>query len=159
MNRSFIGYHVPLVLFVTLLMPCWLFSQQNDTTYLQQGRRYINEINQDYERALKQGDFQAIALPYGSEGVFVTIDGKSIIGKDAIQQYYQERAMALAKVSSLDFQQQGLVPVGPYLYEWGWIQFHFSKNSGLASRSGHYMTVWRKDAEGRWKILRNLSLP
>ena len=56
-------------------------------------------------------------------------------------------------------QQDDLVAVGSMIYEWGHADMEVAVAGRPSSRSkGRYLTVWKRDAAGRWRIIRNLSL-
>jgi ketosteroid isomerase-like protein len=45
------------------------------------------------------------------------------------------------------------------IYERGHAALELARPDGSHARSGgRYLTVWRPDASGRWRIVRNLSL-
>jgi ketosteroid isomerase-like protein len=56
--------------------------------------------------------------------------------------------------------QDDLVAAGSMIYEWGHADLEMAAHSDVpASRvTARYLTVWQRDASGRWRIIRNLSL-
>jgi ketosteroid isomerase-like protein len=56
--------------------------------------------------------------------------------------------------------QDGITRAGALLYEWGHAELEIARPGGEPAHvTGRYLTVWRQDAGGRWRIIRNLSLP
>jgi ketosteroid isomerase-like protein len=46
------------------------------------------------------------------------------------------------------------------IYEWGHAEIEMSGRANQAASrvTARYLTVWQRDASGRWRIIRNLSL-
>lgn len=116
----------------------------------------IDHANTDWLRALKAGDAAAIAAAYADDGVFVTGDGRVLVGRPAVQALYAERTAAPLVGGGIV--SQGLACAGDDLiYEWGEGEVRRRDAAGReTARTGPYMTVWRRTGDG-WKILRNLS--
>jgi len=52
------------------------------------------------------------------------------------------------------------VAVGSMVYEWGHVDSELVDHDRSTTKTrGRYLTVWRRDSDGRWRILHNLSLP
>jgi ketosteroid isomerase-like protein len=72
----------------------------------------------------------------------------------------RERFRRTDSIADGTLQQDDLVAAGSMIYEWGHADLAVVSAAGQPpSRSvGRYLTVWQKDASGRWRIIRNLSL-
>ena len=46
---------------------------------------------------------------------------------------------------------------GPMIYEWGHADIEVERDGKVVHSAGNYLTVWRRDASGSWKIARNLA--
>jgi ketosteroid isomerase-like protein len=52
----------------------------------------------------------------------------------------------------------GIAPAAGDAYEWGHGDLTFRKVDGQTVTSpGRFLTVWRRSADGRWRIIRNLT--
>jgi ketosteroid isomerase-like protein len=123
-------------------------------------RRTIAKANADWLEAMKRQDAAAIAEPYDSAAVFVTATGESVRGRAGIEALMRERLVKSRRVTGGKIVQDGLVPVGSMIYEWGHANLDVAlAGGGTGTLSGRYLTVWGKDSAGRWRIMRNLSLP
>src|SRR6266516_1094649 len=123
-------------------------------------RQAIERANADWLDAMKREDADAIAAPYDDAGVFVTATGRSVVGPLAIAALMRERFAQEGRVVDGDIVQDGLTQVGSQIYEWGHVDLRLQRGAERPTQvKGRYLTVWNQDADGRWKILRNLSLP
>lgn len=125
-----------------------------------EARRTILKANADWLEAMKREDAAAAAEPYDSASIFVTASGQSVRGRSAIEALMRERFAKSGRTIGGEVVEDGLVPAGAMLYEWGHLNLRLEgPGGGAGSLSGRYLTVWAKDAAGRWRITRNLALP
>lgn len=123
-------------------------------------RAAIERANSDWLPAMKRQDAQAIAEVYADDGVFVLPNGDSVKGRAAIEQLMRDRFSRTDPVVGGTLTQDNLVAAGSMIYEWGHAEIAMGgRGTQSASRvSARYLTVWQRDASGRWRIIRNLSL-
>jgi uncharacterized protein (TIGR02246 family) len=123
-------------------------------------RADIARANDDWLPAMRRQDAQAIAEPYADDAVFVAATGESVNGRAAIAQLMRDRFSRSGRVVGGTLKQDGLIAVGSMIYEWGHADLEVAGAAGTqTSRStGRYLTVWKPDASGHWRIIRNLSL-
>ena len=123
-------------------------------------RAAIAAANAAWVPAMQRQDIAAIVEPYADDGVFVTPTGESVKGRAAIGQLMRDRFAKAGRMVAGTITQDGLVRVGDLIYEWGHAEMRLAQ-AGVAetSAAGRYLTVWRHEADGRWRIARNLSLP
>lgn len=123
-------------------------------------RAAIARANNDWLPAMKRQDARAIAEVYADDGVFVLPSGDSVKGRAAIEQLMRDRFSRTGPVVGGTLTQDNLVAAGSMIYEWGHAEIAMRGRGDMpASRvSARYLTVWQRDASGRWRIIRNLSL-
>jgi len=123
-------------------------------------RAAIARANAEWLPAMQHQDTKAIVEPYADDAVFVDAAGTSVKGRPAIEQLMRDRFARTGRVLNATLQQDNLVVAGSMIYEWGHAEIEVSGAGGAApARSiGRYLTVWKRDASGRWRIIRNLSL-
>jgi uncharacterized protein (TIGR02246 family) len=123
-------------------------------------RAKIAAANRDWVIGMETGDARKVAAPYADDAVFVTPDGQSLAGRAAIERFTAERFGRIGRVTGGDIRQDGLRRVASDLiYEWGRGRLEFVDRQGRRRVSaGHYLTVWRRDGSGIWRIARNLAL-
>jgi uncharacterized protein (TIGR02246 family) len=121
--------------------------------------RAIAKANSDYVDAMKTGDAAAIAAPYTDDAVFVGIDGACTRGRAEIEKMYRARfeRSGLAKSTRIDSRR--LVVDGNLAYESGYGEIGRLREGRLVVDGGRFLTVWQRQPDGEWKILRNIVLP
>ncbi|HET7453502.1 MAG TPA: SgcJ/EcaC family oxidoreductase [Thermoanaerobaculia bacterium] len=121
--------------------------------------RAIAAANSEWGPAMQAGEIDPIVRAYLADGVFVTVDGSSIRGKAAIAAFYRERFRRNGRALGTKIAPRRVVLDGDLAYEWGSGEVTVSKDGKLSTSGGPYLTVWRRQPDGDWKILRNVILP
>ncbi len=124
-------------------------------------RATIAAANAAWVPAMQRQDTAAIVEPYADDAVFVTATGESVQGRAAIARLMRDRFAKTGRLVAGTIAEDGLVKVGDLIYEWGHAEMRLAPPGGGADvrAAGRYLTVWRRDADGIWRISRNLSLP
>lgn len=136
-------------------------AQADSTAVPASTRTMIDSVNADWIPALQRKDAAAIAEPYADDGMLVTATGEIFRGRAAVEAAMRESITRIgtARVSGR-LVQDGLTRAGNLLYEWGHVELEIGRPGAQPRHvTGRYLTVWGPDASGRWRILRNLSLP
>ncbi|HZS62574.1 MAG TPA: SgcJ/EcaC family oxidoreductase [Gemmatimonadaceae bacterium] len=120
--------------------------------------RTIDHADSDWIGAMRSRDVERIVEPYDRDGMFVTSTGTVIRGRDSIAALYRRRLTAVKRISDGAIVRDGLQAVNDSLvYEWGHGGMTFTDTSGVTHTSrGPYLTVWRRESDGAWRIIRNL---
>jgi uncharacterized protein (TIGR02246 family) len=118
----------------------------------------IDRADSDWLGAMRSRDVQRIVAPYDRDGMFVTAAGVVIRGRDSIAALYRRRLSAIAQISDGAIVREGVQAVNDTLvYEWGHGGMTFTDTSRATHTTrGPYLTVWRKEPDGAWRIIRNL---
>jgi ketosteroid isomerase-like protein len=119
-------------------------------------RKGIDAGNQAWIDGVKAGEAAPIAATYADDALDCGPTGECVRGRVAIEQHikdlFAKRGHAMgAQVSSM-----GSVQQGDFVYEWGRAEASFAKGNNLVER---YLTVWHREADGSWKIFRNMVIP
>ncbi len=119
-------------------------------------RQQIDAGNQQWVDAMKQGNV-AILVPGNTVDVVdCSPEGNCIRGRSALGKHMTEEMTKLGKADSASVISVGSVQQGRYVYEWGEAKAHFTNGKMIMDR---YLTVWQKQADGTWKVFRNLVIP
>ena len=82
-------------------------------------------------------------------------------GRDAVARMYAARFPRLRSIQGGGVVQDGMTVLGPTrIAEWGhaWLDLEPERAGGPSVRSGGtYLTVWEHQADGHWRITRNLA--
>ena len=132
----------------------------DSTSVPARARAAIDSVNAAWLPALQRKDGAAIADAYADDGVLVAATGETDRGRVAIERVMREAAERVGTVLGGKLVQDGITRAGPLIYEWGHAELEIARPGAAPARvTGRYLTVWRQDGDGRWRIIRNLSLP
>lgn len=118
----------------------------------------IDHADSDWIGAMQPRNVERIVEPYDTDGMFVTATGTVIRGRDSIAALYRRRLTAIKQIRGGAIVREGVHAVNDSLvYEWGHGGMTFTDTSGATHTSrGPYLTVWRRESDGAWRIIRNL---
>lgn len=136
-------------------------AEADSTAVPAAARAAIDSVNADWLPALRRKDAAAIAEPYADDGVLVTPTGETFRGRAAVEEAMRTSITRMGNaLLGGRLVQDGITRAGPLIYEWGHAELEIARPGGEPAHvTGRYLTVWRQDAGGRWRISRNLSLP
>ena len=119
----------------------------------------IDQVDAEWIGAMQDGDADRLAAPYAPDAVFVMPTGRVVVGREAIAGLYRTGFASGGRVVSGGIHRDGVQSGGfGLVYEWG--------HGGATRREadghevvheGAYLTVWRRDPAGSWRIIRNLA--
>jgi uncharacterized protein (TIGR02246 family) len=128
---------------------------------LASARPEIDAANAAWMPGLRGRDADAIAAAYAVSGLFVAGDGTVTRGRAAVARMYAARFPRLRTILGGGVVQDGLTALGPArVAEWGhaWLELAPEREGGPPGRSGGtYLTIWEREADGHWRIARNLA--
>ena len=172
---DFIRFHTTLSL-VTLLLAPSLFAQATpkstaardtgrvrlDTAaILASARPEIEAANAGWLPGLRKHDAKSIAEPYADSGLFIAGNGTVTRGRDAVARMYEARFPKLRPIRAGGIEQDGLTVLAPArIIEWGrgWLEMEPERGGAPPVRSGgSYVTIWERQADGHWQIVRNMA--
>jgi ketosteroid isomerase-like protein len=148
MGKSIVG---PLFLLL-LCSTCLGQSKPAEST----ARRQIDAGNQAWIDGMKQGKVALIAATYTPDAVDCSAQGDCIRGRTAIEEHMKDQMAKLGKADSASVIGIGSVQQGSFVYEWGQAEATFTNGSKVVDQ---YITAWREEPDGTWKIFRNLVIP
>jgi len=121
--------------------------------------REIAAANSEWGPAMQAGEIEPIVRAYMDDGVFVAVDGSSIRGKAAIGDFYRDRFRKNGLAAGTRIEPRRVILDGDLAYETGYGEVTNTRNGKPVTGGGPYLTVWKKQADGEWKIVRNVILP
>lgn len=121
---------------------------------LDQIRLQITAANNRFGPAVLRHDAVTIASDYLADGVLIPRKGSPIRGRAAIAQYYAKRVGGMSRYL-IHCATQRIAFDGTAVLEEGSCTFTPRVNGGKALAPGHFLTIWKKDADGRWRIAIN----
>lgn len=150
---------MPAKAIVCLLASAWIlpavsFAQTTPTSA--SARAGIDAGNQAWIDGMKAGDIAPILATYADNAVDCNPAGDCIRGRAAIRQHMQASAAKLGRARSASVHSWGSTQSGNVVYEWGFAEATFANGNRIGDK---YLTVWQRQADGSWKISRNLVIP
>lgn len=156
-----------LKVFVLLIVSAWLlpFSEAQLLDPLAQtqkpnpltdptanpGKTFLFDLEAKFAKATKEGGGKAFSSFFAEDGVTLANGKAPVIGREAIA--------AQAKWSPQDYQliwtPEGgqMSPSGDMGFTWGHYEGHSKDKAGNPIvTSGRYMTIWKKQPDGSWKV-------
>jgi uncharacterized protein (TIGR02246 family) len=121
--------------------------------------RAVEKANSEFVAAMKSGDAATIAAPYTDDASFITIDGACVQGRTEIEKMYRDRFARSGFAHSTKIDSKKLVVDNDLAYESGYGEIGLLKDGKLSVNGGRFLTVWQRQTNGDWKILRNVVLP
>jgi uncharacterized protein (TIGR02246 family) len=119
-------------------------------------RKDIDAGNQAWVDGMKSGDVAVVAASFAENALSCGPSGECEKGRAAIEASLKERVAKTGRAVSATVTSEGSVQRGDFVYEWGesWATY-----PGGGKRGGHYLTVWERERDGKWRIYRNLGMP
>jgi len=156
MKRNFhFALCIATVVFLTVV-PAELLAHRPEDRKLD---RAVEKANSEFIVAMKTGDAATIAAPYTENASFITIDGACVQGRTEIEKMYRDRFARSGLARSTKINSKRLVVDNDLAYESGYGEIEMLKDGKPSIKGGRFLTVWQRQTNGDWKILRNVVLP
>lgn len=121
-------------------------------------REAIQNRERDWSAAFLAGNAAGVADLYTEDAAQVQAAGDWARGREGITKAMQAQFDTLAVTAREDITEE-VLPAGDYLVEIGHYSFQGTSKTGSkpASGAGRYMVLWRQDADGVWRIHRDIG--
>ncbi|MCC6317958.1 MAG: DUF4440 domain-containing protein [Gemmatimonadaceae bacterium] len=123
-------------------------------------RAAIDAINAENTAAMSSGDSARAMgiLAHYEDGAMVMMPGApGMAGRAAIEQGIIGM-LSTAKISDMNVTTADVIVTGDYAIESGTFSWTLTPKGGKpAPDKGKYLTVWHRQADGSWKILRDIN--
>jgi ketosteroid isomerase-like protein len=126
-----------------------------DTT-LSPGKALLFDLEARFAKATAEGGGKAFALWFADDAVTLSNGQAPVHGREAIA----KEATWLPKDYQLTWTptEATLSPTGDMGYTWGHYEGHSrDANGNPIVTTGRYMTIWRKESDGSWKVVLDAS--
>ena len=156
-RRATVPWRLPLMVVVLLTTPAAAQSPAAPSTTAV--REAIDRGYADYVRAFAEADAAALAAVYDAQGARLNANGVVVQGRAAIT---EDVSRFLGRVGPVEVTIEivDLWVTGDLAYETGTWSYSFTP-AGEDERTvgGRYVTVWKRQPDGDWKILADLGVP
>ena len=140
----------------TVLLSVFLASCTTMSTSSNDADSYIRSAEGRFISAFNAGNADAVAAFYADDAVLLLPNAPISRGSAAIRNTFNAHFSAMHP--NLNFGPDRIVQSGDVAYEYG----HYTMQMGSMTDQGSYVTFWRRQANGDWKIVEdsvNSSLP
>lgn len=121
-------------------------------------RQAIESANARFDSAAVKGDSATLVGLYADDAVLMLSNVPAARGHDAIAKAFGGMVAAM-KVSAFKLTTQDVIAAGDYAIETG--AFDMSSQAAKGGKPVHdvgkYLVVWKKQADGSYKILRDIA--
>jgi len=123
-------------------------------------RDTIQAREREWSAAFLARNAAGVAALYSEDGAQVQASGDSFKGRDAITKAMQAQFDTIDVTTREDITEE-IIPAGEYIVEIGHYSYQGTSRTDKAkaprSSAGRYMVLWRKDADGVWRLLRDIG--
>jgi uncharacterized protein (TIGR02246 family) len=146
------------VAFVFLIAACAAPAPPAAPVDLDAVKATIQAREKEWSAAYVAGNGTAIASLYTEDGASITPSGEWDRGREGIARSMQAQLDSMTVTMREDIVSE-VIPAGDYVVEVGDYRWAgTSKADGNPrSGSGRYMVLWRKDADGVWRLHRDIG--
>lgn len=114
-------------------------------------RAGIEAANAQFMAAVAKGDAAGLAALYASDGHVMPPGGEAVVGREAIQKYWQ--GALSSGVAAIALRTVEILGQGSTVSEVG--TYELRDKAGKSLDRGKYIVVWRQEG-GHWRLLRDM---
>ena len=138
-----------------LLSGCVLTIALAGSAQAQSAKAEIEAVIAEFETAFNGKDAAAVAALYTEDAAIFPPDGPRIDGREGIGNYW--RGGIDAGLTDLELTAVEIEDSGDTAYEVGTFSLTAPAEGGESSEiKGQYIVIWTKDAEGKWRLRRDI---
>ena len=120
----------------------------------QDDKQAIRESVNTWLAASKKGDLSTL-LDLMADDVLFIVPGKEPFGKEAFAKANQEQMKDVEMDATIDIKE--IEVVGQWAWMRSFLNISFTRDGKTAKHSGHILTIWQKNSDGRWVIKRDAN--
>ena len=123
-------------------------------------RKAIDAANAKYIDAFARSDAGALAGLYDESGSRFSPKGVVVRGRPAIAESVAGFMKSVTGPIKVSIETQDLWVVDDVAYETGKYTYTFTPPGKSETQTGgHYVTIWKRQADGGWKIIADMGVP
>ena len=111
----------------------------------------IRRVGQEWAEHWNAGELDKLVAAYAEDAVYMPPHHAAVHGREAIREYLK-RPMEHG-VTNLSYEVTYIKRSGNLAYDVGRYSMSVPQDGGVRQDRGKYLTVWKQQADGRWKIV------
>jgi uncharacterized protein (TIGR02246 family) len=120
-------------------------------------RRHVDSLNADFMTAFKAKDVGRLSSRYDADGAMMMSNMPAAKGRAAVEQSMKEMFGEM-EVKDFKLTTDDVVVGGDLAVETGRYEMTFTpKGAPEMTDKGKYITVWKRQSDGSWKIFRDIA--
>jgi len=133
-------------------------STTNSPADVAAARNYIADADARWQAAENDGDVNTVSQFYSDSVITMYEDQPTNIGREAVTKSLAEE-LARSKPSGVTFHTDDLMVSGDLAIETGTEKSMVTPRGGgkRVAHTGRYMTVWHRESDGTWKVVRDMD--
>lgn len=133
--------------------------ENKNETALAEAHKAIDKGNAQWIEAWDKADASLIAALFANDGVLLGRNGKFFKGPEQIFQRQKTVMESAGKGVKCTVTTVDLWLDGDVAYETGKYSYQFQEKGKPVTEEGRYVTIWKRQADGAWKIVTDMGVP
>jgi len=117
-------------------------------------KQAIRESVDAWLAASKKGDLSTMLDLLADDVIFI-VPSKEPFGKEAFAAANREQMKGVEMDATIDIKEMEVA--GPWAWMRSFLEITFTRDGKAARHSGHILTIWQKNSDGRWIIKRDAN--
>lgn len=122
-------------------------------------RKAVDKGNAQWVEAWEKADASLIATLFTSDGVMLGRNGKMFKGPKQVFDRMKTVLEGAGKGAKATVTTVDLWLDGDTAYETGTYSYKFQENAKPVNDEGRYVTIWKRQSDGAWKIASDMGVP
>jgi uncharacterized protein (TIGR02246 family) len=116
-------------------------------------KKTVDDFNAASKDAMMGGDMEKVLAYYEDNAMEMAPNMATIKGKEAIKGFWEKMSKSGMKMTAVEFTPMDIQAGGMIAYEVGTYDMTMSTGKmGEMNDKGKYITLWREQADGTWKV-------
>jgi uncharacterized protein (TIGR02246 family) len=161
MKRTFFGLAFVLISFLAATAQT-ASTAQKDADLLAEAKLAIEKGNAQWAEAWEKGKPEMVVEIFAEDGKLLLRSGKVVKGHSALLELYKSAMAGVGKEIKAMKVTVTTINVwldGEMVYETGKYSYNYEENGKPTVEAGKYITIWKKQKNGAWKLFMDMGVP
>jgi uncharacterized protein (TIGR02246 family) len=126
---------------------------------LSEAKGAIAKGNSQWSEGWFKRDAKMVSLIFAEDGVQLTLSGKVVKGRQQIMERLKTAMEGVDPGVKVTITTLNVWLDGDTAYEAGKYKYEYVEKGKAAVEEGRYVTAWKKQADGAWKLVMDMPVP